>query len=111
MILQLQPIPTFSVFYGFPKSILSINDQYPPPTIIVNQGDMINITVINESPEPTAIHWHGLKQEQSLHMDGVPGVTQCEILPASPTSISTPRKINREHSGTIRIPACSTAKV
>ena len=66
---------------GYSKSILSINDQYPPPTIIVRRGDLINITVINESPEATAIHWHGLKQENSLHMDGVPGITQCEILP------------------------------
>ena len=37
--------------------------------------------MINESPDPTAIHWHGLRQQSSIEMDGVPGVTQCPILP------------------------------
>ncbi|CAF1422576.1 unnamed protein product [Adineta ricciae] len=65
----------------YERSILSINDEIPAPTIIVTRGDFINITIINELSEPTAIHWHGLSQRHSLHMDGVPGVTQCEILP------------------------------
>ena len=63
------------------RPILSINDQFPPPTIIVQRGDIINITVINESQEPTAMHWHGLRQRGTLQMDGVPGVTQCSIMP------------------------------
>lgn len=63
------------------RSILSINNQHPSPTIIIERGDIINVTVINESEEPTAIHWHGLHQHNTLHMDGVPGVTQCPILP------------------------------
>jgi hypothetical protein len=29
----------------------------------------------------TAIHWHGLRQFLTMHMDGVPGVTQCPIAP------------------------------
>ncbi|CAF0817429.1 unnamed protein product [Adineta steineri] len=65
----------------YERPVLTINDQIPAPTIIVNQGDLINITLVNELSEPTAIHWHGLLQRNSLHMDGVPGVTQCEILP------------------------------
>ncbi|CAF1185143.1 unnamed protein product [Rotaria sordida] len=31
--------------------------------------------------EETAIHWHGLIQRNTLHMDGVSGITQCAILP------------------------------
>ncbi|CAF2663801.1 unnamed protein product [Rotaria sp. Silwood2] len=65
----------------YKRPILSINNQFPAPTFIVERGDTINITVINESQEPTAIHWHGLLQRNTLHMDGVPGVTQCSILP------------------------------
>ncbi|UJR10917.1 hypothetical protein I4U23_015103 [Adineta vaga] len=61
----------------YSREILSLNDQIPAPTIIVKQGDIINITLINESSEPTAIHWHGLLQRNTLHMDGV---TQCSIL-------------------------------
>ena len=29
----------------------------------------------------TSIHWHGIRQWQSVHMDGVNGVTQCPITP------------------------------
>lgn len=29
----------------------------------------------------TAIHWHGLRQLNSTEQDGVPGVTQCPIVP------------------------------
>jgi len=29
----------------------------------------------------TSIHWHGIKQNQTMHMDGVNGVTQCPIAP------------------------------
>ena len=63
------------------RAILSVNNQFPPPTIIVQRGDVINITVINDSQEPTAIHWHGLLQRDTMDMDGVPGVTQCAIPP------------------------------
>lgn len=66
---------------GFQRPILTINHKYPCPIIIVNQGDLINITVINESNEETSIHWHGLHQRNTLQMDGVPGVTQCSIQP------------------------------
>ncbi|CAF0849298.1 unnamed protein product [Didymodactylos carnosus] len=66
---------------GYERQILSINNQFPSPTIIVNRGDVINITVVNQASEAISIHWHGITQRHSLHMDGVPGVTQCAILP------------------------------
>lgn len=31
----------------------------------------------------TSIHWHGLRQLDSSHMDGVPGVSQCPIAPGA----------------------------
>jgi iron transport multicopper oxidase len=65
----------------YQRPVLSINGEIPAPTIVVEQGDIINITLINESSEVTAIHWHGLLQRNTLHMDGVPGITQCAILP------------------------------
>ncbi|KAL8952388.1 MAG: hypothetical protein Q9222_001697 [Ikaeria aurantiellina] len=40
------------------------------------------ITVTNRlAYNGTAVHWHGIRQLQSLEMDGVPGVTQCPIAP------------------------------
>lgn len=29
----------------------------------------------------TAVHWHGIRQLNTMHMDGVPGITQCPIAP------------------------------
>lgn len=47
------------------------NGSIPGPTIIVNQGDYVQVTVENRLPENTSVHWHGLIV--SNHMDGVPG--------------------------------------
>lgn len=42
----------------------------------------IEITVENKlSFNGTTIHWHGLRQLESVEMDGVNGVTQCPIAP------------------------------
>ncbi|UJR13172.1 hypothetical protein I4U23_000195 [Adineta vaga] len=40
----------------YERPILSINDRIPAPTIVVKRDDLINITIINELSEPTAIH-------------------------------------------------------
>jgi len=42
----------------------------PGPPLILTQGEPVEITVINQMHEPTAIHWHGIELE-SYH-DGVP---------------------------------------
>ncbi|KAI9758556.1 MAG: hypothetical protein M4579_003048 [Chaenotheca gracillima] len=58
------------------------NEQYPGPWIQACWGDTIEITVENNlRHNGTAIHWHGIRQLQSMEMDGVPGVTQCPIAP------------------------------
>ena len=65
----------------YEREILGINDQFPCPRIVVEQGTIINIRVINQLFEETIIHWHGLHQRNTTDMDGVPGVTQCSIMP------------------------------
>ena len=41
------------------------------------QGDWVRINVTNNlETQSTVIHWHGIIQGGSSHMDGVPGVTQ-----------------------------------
>ena len=43
----------------------------PTPTILLKRGEPVNISVVNELPEPTAIHWHGIELES--YYDGVAG--------------------------------------
>ncbi|KAK8203046.1 laccase [Phyllosticta capitalensis] len=69
---------------GVQKDGIVINGQYPGPLIEANWGDWISVTVYNElgaKNEGTSIHWHGLLQKETPWSDGVPGVTQCPIVP------------------------------
>ena len=50
------------------------NGSVPGPTIEVNEGDRVRITLHNKLPEPTSIHWHGI--EVPAAMDGVPFISQ-----------------------------------
>lgn len=43
----------------------------PGPPLVLRQGEPVEITVVNQLREPTAIHWHGL--ELDSYYDGVPG--------------------------------------
>ena len=38
---------------------------------MLTRGEPVSITVVNRSPEPTAIHWHGIELES--YYDGVAG--------------------------------------
>lgn len=57
------------------------NDQYPGPEIRVEEGERVRITVENDLPDETSIHWHGMALPGANAMDGVPGVTQPPIEP------------------------------
>ena len=41
----------------------------PGPTIMLERGKPVSITVVNRLPEPTAVHWHGIELES--YFDGV----------------------------------------
>jgi FtsP/CotA-like multicopper oxidase with cupredoxin domain len=43
----------------------------PGPTIVLKRGAPVSITVVNELPEATAVHWHGIELES--YFDGVAG--------------------------------------
>ena len=43
----------------------------PGPTLVLKRGQPIAITVVNELPEATAVHWHGIELES--YFDGVSG--------------------------------------
>jgi plastocyanin len=55
------------------------NGQMPGPDIRVTEGDTIRITLKNELPVPTTIHWHGINVP--VAMDGVAGLTQAPVQP------------------------------
>ncbi|KAK3995223.1 multicopper oxidase-domain-containing protein [Cladorrhinum sp. PSN332] len=58
------------------------NDQYPGPWIQACWGDTVRVNVINKMKHNgTSIHWHGIRQNRTMHMDGVNGITQCPIAP------------------------------
>jgi FtsP/CotA-like multicopper oxidase with cupredoxin domain len=46
----------------------AFNGQVPGPVIEGRVGDVLEVTLTNRLPEPTAIHWHGLRLPAS--MDG-----------------------------------------
>ena len=43
----------------------------PGPTIVLRRGEPVSIMVVNELPEATAVHWHGIELES--YFDGVAG--------------------------------------
>lgn len=57
----------------------AVNGQVPGPRLDLEQGDRVEITVRNELPESTTLHWHGLILDNS--MDGPAGITQRPIPP------------------------------
>lgn len=66
---------------GIYRPMILVNNQYPGPLIEANEGDTIVVHVQNQATNATAIHWHGIYQIGTPHMDGTVGVTQCPIAP------------------------------
>jgi FtsP/CotA-like multicopper oxidase with cupredoxin domain len=60
--------------YGFaleePSRSTSTSALLPGPTIVLRRGEPTAITVVNELPEATSVHWHGM--ELQSYFDGVP---------------------------------------
>ncbi len=61
--------------------IWGYNGGVPGPEIRVRQGGRVQRRLVNSLPEPTTIHWHGIRIDNA--MDGVPGVTQDAVQPNS----------------------------
>jgi FtsP/CotA-like multicopper oxidase with cupredoxin domain len=47
----------------------------------VKRGADVTIRLVNDLPEPTCVHWHGLHAPNA--MDGVPGLTQTPVAPGA----------------------------
>lgn len=60
---------------GLSLTAYTLNGTTPGPTIRATQGDLVEVTLVNESvPGGTTLHWHGLDVPNAE--DGVAGVTQ-----------------------------------
>jgi FtsP/CotA-like multicopper oxidase with cupredoxin domain len=58
----------------------TLNHQTPGPTIAVRQGDLVQVTLVNDSvDEGVTLHWHGV--DLPVAEDGVAGVTQDAVAP------------------------------
>ncbi|CAA0842049.1 Laccase-14 [Striga hermonthica] len=65
------------------KSILTVNGQFPGPTLYVTEGDTLIVDVTNSARENVTIHWHGVKQPRYPWSDGPEYITQCPIQPGT----------------------------
>lgn len=59
----------------------AFNGTVPGPTLRVRLGEALRVELRNELPQPTTIHWHGVRVPN--RMDGVPGVTQDPVPPGA----------------------------
>ncbi len=53
----------------------------PGPEIRLAKGARLNRRLINDLPQPTTVHWHGIRIDNA--MDGVPGLTQEPVAPGA----------------------------
>ncbi len=56
-----------------------VKRQFPAPEIREPQGDRLRVRFVNQLPQPSSIHWHGIRLPNN--MDGVPGLTQDPVPP------------------------------
>ena len=67
---------------GFERPVIAVNGQWPCPELRASAGDRIIVHVNNNlGNQSTGIHWHGIHQKGSPHMDGGSQVHQCPIAP------------------------------
>jgi hypothetical protein len=64
------------------KMVITINGQFPSPTIHAVEGDTLVVKLKNNLPtEGVSIHWHGIRQRGTPFYDGSAFVSQCPINP------------------------------
>jgi bilirubin oxidase len=84
---------TSTVFYpGFTTNTMGVNTNYLGPTLILNKGDSVSISVHNHLMDTTTIHWHGM--HVSAMNDGGPHI----IIP--PGTSWNPSFVVRDHAST-----------
>jgi len=62
-----------------PTEIWGFEGSVPGPEIRVAQGARVARNFVNQLPQASAVHWHGVRIDNA--MDGVPGMTQAAVEP------------------------------
>lgn len=78
----LRPRPAEAQLVGaaYPKTaVWGYDGLVPGPTLRLRQGERLAVRLDNGLPQPTTLHWHGLRLPNA--MDGVPHVTQAPVAP------------------------------
>lgn len=69
--LAMRPIPArFDTAAGYGFALDAGATVTPGPVLVLKRGEPVQITLVNELSEGTAIHWHGIELES--YFDGVP---------------------------------------
>ncbi|TVY78421.1 Laccase-2 [Lachnellula suecica] len=67
---------------GVERMVLLVNGSFPGPTIIADWGDTVVVHLYNGlENNGTGLHFHGIRQNYTNEMDGVPSITQCPTAP------------------------------
>jgi FtsP/CotA-like multicopper oxidase with cupredoxin domain len=77
---RLTPRPVTVDLGGRTVETWAYGDQMPGPLLRATAGDLLKVTVDNQLPTDTSVHWHGLALRND--MDGVPHITQDPIAAA-----------------------------
>lgn len=64
-----------------PTPTWGYDGEVPGPTLRLKRGAELKVRVINELPDHTTVHWHGVRVPNA--MDGVPHLVQAPIAPAA----------------------------
>ena len=65
---------------GERRPVIAINNQVPGPSILARQGQILQVTVVNNlATETLSVHWHGQHVVDTPWMDGVAQLTHCPI--------------------------------
>jgi len=64
-----------------PDGFQVIRAGAPGPTLRLKRGEEVRVRLVNDTAEPAAIHWHGVRLQSG--MDGVPGLTQAPVAPGA----------------------------
>lgn len=74
---ELRAAPATMDFAGRRATTWAYDNSVPGPEIRVTAGDELRLSLNNDLPDPTSVHWHGVALRND--MDGVPGLTQRAI--------------------------------
>ncbi len=82
----------YQFYNGVNTTTMGVNGNILGPTLIMNQGDFVNIAIDNQIGETTTIHWHGM--HVSPENDGGPHIT------IAPNTVWNPKFTVMDKAGT-----------